>query len=262
MSARHVAVVTGASKGLGLAMAQHLASEGSAVVLVARPSDYLEKAARDIEEAGGTALAVGADIRDPEAVSQAAATVRERFGHVDLLVNNAGLCTTGKVEDLPIEAIERDVDVSLLGTILVTRAFMPMVQRGGHLLFISSGFGLTGAAGYSVYCATKAGQVNFADAIRREVRSRGIAVHVATPSDIDTPGFREEIETMPEWLSAAAARGKPIPASEAARRILRQCHGRRFYVFSDPMVRLLYLVNKASPLFLRNAILDALFPAP
>lgn len=257
-----IAVVTGASQGLGQALAKKLALDEFTVILVARTESKLNNVAGEIREKGGKALVMPTDISDAKAVDQLVRDVKEKFGAIDFLINNAGVFTTKLVEEMDIEDIKKDIDVSLFGAIICTRKFIPMIKSNGRILFIASAFGLMGAAGYSVYCASKAGIINFAESVRREVKSRKVSVHVATPGDIDTPAFREEEKNMPEWMGMVGARPTPLSADMAAQRILKKCSGKRFFIFSDFNIRSLYLMQKLVPKWLSVYILDLMFPKP
>lgn len=257
-----VAVITGGSRGLGLSLARCVAREGFTPILLARNTDALEEAVAEIANMGSQAVSYAVDITDETAMGDVAGDIAGRFGTVDFLINNAGILHTDILENMSINDIQYDLEVCLFGTILSTRLCIPMMEKGGRILFISSGFGLMGPAGYSVYAAAKAGMINFADAIRRELHARKIGVHVAVPSDIDTPGLKKELAGLPAWMKVSQARGKIQSPDDAARRILQKCSGNRFLIFTDPGVRMLHMVNKLLPHRLRDVILDMMFPRP
>jgi len=150
----------------------------------------------------------------------------------------------------------------LFGQILATKLFAPIINVGGRILFVSSGFGLMGPAGYSVYAGAKAGIVNFAESIKRELYSYRIGVYVAVPSDIDTPGFREEKRCMPGWLARSKARGSVLSAHDAAKKIVSKCKGSRFLIFSDYNVFFLHIMTKILPKYSLDKIINKLFPRP
>ena len=259
---KQVAVITGGSQGLGLAMAEWLVARGWRVVLAARSMEKLESARRQLAAGEGEVLIFSVDIANYSGLEEMAQYIRSEVGGIDLLINNAGVFSTDCIEDMSVEAIERDINVSLTGSILCTRACVGLLRPGSRLLFISSAYGIMGAAGYAVYCAVKAGLIRFAEAMRRELRSREIAVYVALPADIDTPAFHAEPAGMPEWLSMAQARPTPLAADVAAHRILSQCHGGRLLIFTDMTIRLLNLLQKAVPRFILDPVLDKMFPEP
>jgi short-subunit dehydrogenase len=127
---------------------------------------------------------------------------------------------------------------------------------------ISSGFGLMGAAGYSMYCAAKAGIVNFAESLRRELLIRKINVYVACPGDMDTPQFHEEMKSSPAWMKKVTPR-KLKPPRVVAEQILKQCRGsRKFLIIPASDVKVLVVVSKLVPRKFRDFLLDKMFPRP
>jgi short-subunit dehydrogenase len=257
-----IAVITGASQGLGLSMAKQLASEGYTPVLLARTQAKLDDAVKAIEDAGNSAASYAVDISDSEKMKEVAEKIKKEYGKIDFLINNAGVFHTELLENLEIEEIKQDLDVSLFGAILCSKLFVPMLKDGGKILFVSSGFGLMGPAGYSTYAASKAGMINFAESLKRELHKRKIGVYVTVPSDIDTPAFREEEKNMPEWMNVSGARGDVMPADAAAFKILGRCRGNRFFIFSHFDVFMLYILTKLLPKGFRDKILDGMFPRP
>lgn len=128
---------------------------------------------------------------------------------------------------------------------------------------VSSALGLLGAAGYSTYCAAKAGVVNFAEALRRELLSKNIAVHVACPADIDTPQYQTELKSMPGWMKAASSARKSLLSPEkAAEKILAQCKGTKFLITINFEISLLRVLGKILPSGIMAAILDSSLPRP
>ena len=258
-----VAVITGGSMGLGLALARCVAQAGYMPILLARNPIALKEAVADIvTNTGCQAVSYAVDIADEAGMRDTAGDIAGRFRTVDFLINNAGILHTDIIENMAISDIRYDLEVCLFGAILSTRLCIPMMRKGGKILFISSGFGLMGPAGYSVYAAAKAGMINFADAIKRELHKRRIGVYVAVPSDIDTPGLRKELTGLPPWMEFSKARGKIRSPEETARCILQKCTGNRFLIFSDPRVRMFHIVNKLLPHRLRDILLDMMFSRP
>ena len=120
-----------------------------------------------------------------------------------------------------------------------------------------------GAAGYGAYCASKAGVINFAESLRREVLfSRSISVFVACPGDIDTPQYHRETRDMPHWMQIARARGKAEPAKAVAMKILKKCKGRRLLILPNFEIQLLHLANRFLPQSVNAFLLDRMFPKP
>jgi 3-oxoacyl-[acyl-carrier protein] reductase len=182
------AIVTGASAGLGRAIAIALAKQGANLMLTARRSEKLRSLRSDIEALGTNAIWFAGDAGDEESAKRATELAIERFGRIDILINNAG---SGSYKDL-IETSAEDFDQLMRANVrsgfLFSRYAVPHLisQKRGVLFFISSVAGLTGARGESVYCATKFAQVGFAQALDAELRKHGIKVGVLCPGGMKT----------------------------------------------------------------------------
>jgi len=189
-----VALVTGASSGIGEATARHLAQQGATVALVARREDRLEKLVADIEITGGTAFAVGADITDRAQAESAVQQVVDRFGRLDILVNNAGLMLLGPVEGADPHEWDRMLAVNVAGLLYTTRAALPHVlkaaedsqRRVADIVNVSSIAGRVAGAYQGVYNATKFGVNGFTESLRQEVTERHVRVGVIEPGATDT----------------------------------------------------------------------------
>jgi NAD(P)-dependent dehydrogenase (short-subunit alcohol dehydrogenase family) len=174
-----VAFVTGASRGIGAAVGRRLAEEGASVALASRSGG-------DLGVAG--ALGVACDVRSAEQVERAVAAAVERFGRLDVLVNNAGTGAYGDFLELAPEHLEEMVDVNLKGTLHATRAALPHLLRSeaADIVVIASVAGLRGLPGEAVYCASKFGQVGFARSLDHEMRERGVRVTSLCPGGVAT----------------------------------------------------------------------------
>jgi len=187
-----VAAITGASSGIGLAIAEHLARAGASVVLGARRRDRLGAAVDAIRRAGGSAESVVMDVTSPADVDHLVARARDAFGRLDVMVCNAGFGYYGTVEETDPDVMRRMMDVNFFGTFLATRAAMPHFRRQGrgHVIIVSSIVGRRGIAQMSGYTATKSAQVGFAEALRTEFVGTDIHVSVVLPIST-TSEFRE-----------------------------------------------------------------------
>jgi 3-oxoacyl-[acyl-carrier protein] reductase len=172
-----VAVVTGASRGIGQAIARMLADAGAEVAGCARRA------------APGVAAC---DVARPADVTAFAAQVLERFGPPDLLINNAGVAARSRLEETTLESWDAVVDSNLKGTFLVTRAFLPAMRgrRGARIVNVASISGRQGTAGLTAYCAAKHGVVGLTRALAEELRPEGIAVNAVCPGSVDTDMLR------------------------------------------------------------------------
>ena len=189
-----VAVVTGASAGIGEAAAVAFAKRGATVVLAARRLERLESLAERIERAGGRALALRCDVSDHEQLTRLEGVVREAYAGTDILINNAGIPGGGRFEDLTVDQIEEIVRVNLIGVLYGTRAFLPgMLRRGrGHVVNIASIAGRFAGPGAAVYTATKHGVVAFSESLNYEVEDRGVQVTAVNPGFVATEGFPQD----------------------------------------------------------------------
>lgn len=219
------AVVTGASSGIGHALALRLARGGARVALVARRADRLEALARDIAAAGGEALVVTCDVGDRTDSLAAADRVLQRFGSVEILVNNAGYGHHRRFLDWDLDDIERMMQVNYLGAVYWTKALLPQMvtQRRGWLVFVASVAGKLGVPEESAYAASKFAMVGLAEALSYEVENAGVQVLTVCPGTIRTEFFDEEalrrmppvarrmmvdVEPMVEAIMDALARGR------------------------------------------------------
>ncbi len=189
-----VALVTGASSGIGEATALALAAGGASVALVARRTDRLEDLARRLRESGSSVLAVTADITDEAQARRAVERTVDELGRLDTLVNNAGVMLLGPVVGAPVEEWRRMVDINLLGLLYCSHAALPHLIRaageGGRgvsdLVNISSVAGRETRSGSGVYNVTKHGVGAFSDALRKEVTTRHVRVSVVEPGAVNT----------------------------------------------------------------------------
>ncbi len=179
------AVITGAGRGIGAAVAKDLASHGAAVVVSARTQKEIEAIADEIGEA---ATPVECDVSDPDQVTDLYRRASEGHGGVDILVNNAGIARSAPLEKIRLEEWNRIMAVNVTGTFLCTQAFLPaMVERGwGRVINIASTAGKTGGAYISAYSASKHAVVGFTRSIAMEVASTGVTVNAVCPGYVDT----------------------------------------------------------------------------
>jgi short-subunit dehydrogenase len=185
-----VAVVTGASSGIGEATALALAGRGAAVMLTARAEEKLRFLEREISAAGGQALAVRTDVTDRNSVEAMVERTIEAFGSLDVLVNNAGLGLSGRVAELRAEDLRHVLEVNLVGPLVCIQAALPHMRHGGRIINVSSVVGKRAIPKVSGYCATKSALNALSDALRVEVAGRGITVTSVYPGTTQT-AFRE-----------------------------------------------------------------------
>lgn len=199
-----VALVTGASSGIGQAAARSLAQAGAAVAVVARRKDRLDSLVREIEDAGGKALAIEADVVDQEQATAAVEKTVSELGRLDTVFNNAGVMLLGPVEDAPTEEWDRMVDINLKGLLYVAHAALPHLIKAAEsgprnvadLISTSSVAGRRARAGSGVYNLTKFGVGAFSESLRQEMSPKHVRVSLVEPGAVDTElqsHLREEI---------------------------------------------------------------------
>ncbi|AMM52347.1 3-ketoacyl-ACP reductase [Rufibacter sp. DG15C] len=182
------ALVTGAGKGIGRAVAIALAQEGVHVALLARTKSDLMKVAQEIEDLGVDTTVVTADVTNINSVNEAVEQVTQDLGFIDILINNAGTATFGKFLDLEPDQWENIIKVNLMGPYYVTRAVLPAMisKKTGDIVNISSTAGQRGAAMTSAYSASKFGLIGLTESLMQEVRKHNIRVTSLTPSTVAT----------------------------------------------------------------------------
>jgi len=198
--ANQVAVVTGAGRGIGRAIALKFATAGADVVCVSRTVDNSEKVAGEIRTAGRKAWAHAVDVSDAAAVASTAEKILGETGRVDILVNNAGVTRDGLLMRMSEADWDTVLDTNLKGAFLFTKAFTRtfVKQRSGRIINVASVIGLIGNAGQCNYAASKAALLGFTKSVARELASRGITVNALAPGFIETDmtaGLTEEIRS-------------------------------------------------------------------
>lgn len=184
-----IALVTGASKGIGAAIAKALAAEGAAVAVnYASSKAGAEAVVAEIIQAGGKALAVQGDIADASGAQSVVAQTVEHFGRLDILVNNSGVYEFAPIEDITEQHYRKQFDVNVLGLLLVTQAAAKHLREGASIINIGSVVSLVTPPGSAVYTATKAAVEGITGALARELGPRGIRVNALNPGMVETEG--------------------------------------------------------------------------
>ncbi|MCY7374451.1 MAG: SDR family NAD(P)-dependent oxidoreductase [Pyrinomonadaceae bacterium] len=216
-----VIFLTGASSGIGEALALELAERGATLGLLARREDLLKELAAKCETVGGKARALVGDVVDAKAVQGAADILRNEFGRIDILIANAGIGgNNAETRSLQPEAVKKVIDINLIGAVNAVAAVLPpMLEKGsGHLVAISSLAGFRGLPKSAAYSASKAGMTAFFESVRLDVQDKGISVTIIQPGFIKTPltsgraskmPFLMELEdSIPLFLNAIEKRKK------------------------------------------------------
>ena len=228
------ALITGASKGIGRALATELAGRGATVGMVARNEEELKSAAGPI---GGVPLA--ADVADAGAIERATGEFAEKAGGLNLVVANAGIARYAPFADQDLADVEQMVTINVLGTIYTARAGLDhMLAAGsGHIVVVSSGAGLRAFPGAAVYGATKAADRGFAEALRHELSGTGVSVTSVFPGEITTDLHTGRREGLPDWRKS----DDELPVEKAVEAIVAGIEADRRNVYVPREVRFLGL---------------------
>ena len=216
-----IAVVTGAGRGIGRAIALGFAEEGANVVCVSRNLENAERVANEVRALGRTSWAYGVDVADAAAVQSNVDTILAATGRVDILVNNAGITRDGLLVRMSESDWDTVLDTNLKGAFLFTKALARslMKQRSGRIINIASVVGLIGNAGQTNYASSKAALLGFTKSAARELASRGILVNAIAPGFIDTDmtsGLKDELKTELLKSIPLGTLGKPQDVASAA----------------------------------------------
>jgi NADP-dependent 3-hydroxy acid dehydrogenase YdfG len=222
--ADRVAVVTGASSGIGEQTARALAGEGYAVALAARREERINELAEEISSGGGKALAVPTDIADEQSARRLIEATKGELGSVDVLVNNAGVMLLGPILGADVEHWQRMVNVNLLGLMYCTHAALPVMkdQGGGHIVNVSSVAGRVARLGSGAYNATKWGVGAFSESLRQEGVDYNVRVTIVEPGYVDTElqGHNEHPLVVQTMAKNKEEIGKVLEAGDIANAIV------------------------------------------
>jgi short-subunit dehydrogenase len=255
--AESVVVITGASSGIGRATALQLARKGASLVLTARREEALRALAEQCERLGARALAVPADVTDREAVEGVARTAIERFGRIDMWVNNAAVTMFGRIEEVPYESYRRVIETNLFGYIHGARAVIPYFreQGSGVLVNVASVVGKVGEPYLSAYTASKFAIVGLSESLRMELRdAENVHVCLVLPASIDTPLFQQGANYMGRAAKPVDPVYRPERVAGAIARALT--HPRR-EIYVGTVARPMVLLRSAAPYALGDAVIAA-----
>jgi NAD(P)-dependent dehydrogenase (short-subunit alcohol dehydrogenase family) len=222
-----VAVITGGGTGIGLAAARLFAQSGYYVIITGRNAKRLKRAADNISKKSGQVTAIACDVRDPASVNRLFSEIGKRHASIDVLVNNAGVAhALLPVDQLPVETWKDVVDTNLTGMFLVTRAALPLMPAGGTIVNNLSLAAVQPFAGMSAYNASKYGALGFTQALREDLRKRGIRVLALLPGATDTdiwgqfwPGAPRERMISAETVAQAVLHAVSAPVNTAIEEI-------------------------------------------
>jgi len=222
-----VAVITGGGSGIGLAIARTFAASGYSVVITGRDAKRLQKAAKEFFKTKSHVTPIACDVRDPASVERLFQEIGKHHSTIDVLINNAGVAHgLAPVDQLSVETWKEVIDTNLTGTFLVTRAALPLMRAGGTIVNNLSVAALQPFAGMSAYNASKFGALGFTQALREDLRKRGIRVLALLPGATDTeiwgqfwPDAPREKMISAEAVAEAVLHAVSVPANTAIEEI-------------------------------------------
>ena len=220
-------LITGGSSGIGLALAQQLFAQGASLVILARDQQRLDAAIAKIEQQRRTPSqklgALSADVTDEPALRQVLTQLKTDYGLPDLIINCAGVARPGYAETLEPQIFRWTMDINYFGTVNVCQALLPdLIARGsGHIVNFSSLAGVIGVFGYTAYSGSKFAVRGYSEALRSEMKPKGILVSVVYPPDTDTPQLAWEEQFKPFETHVIAGSDHPLPANKVASEVIQ-----------------------------------------
>jgi NAD(P)-dependent dehydrogenase (short-subunit alcohol dehydrogenase family) len=249
------ALITGGSRGLGLAIAREMSAQGARLAICGRDPDSLERARRSLERLGAEVVAVPCDVTDPASVKSLVDEVQQRLGPIDVLVNNAGVIEVGPVETMSLADYREAMDTNFWGMLYLTLAVLPGMRErhSGRIVNITSIGGKLGVPHLLPYSASKFAAVGFSQGLRAEVAAEGIKVVTVVPGLMRTGSprnaiFRGQHRSEYAWFSISdALPGLSISAENAARRIVTACRRGEAEVLFPVTARAAAIANALAP---------------
>ncbi len=263
-------LITGGSRGLGFALATEMAAQGARLIICGRDPATLERAAAKLGSTGAEVLAISADVTDSQSVAEMVEAIRQRYGHVDVLVNNAGVIEVGPAKSMSLADYEEAMATNFWGMLYPTLALLPEMRarRSGRIVNITSIGGKLGIPHLLPYSASKFAAVGFSQGLRAELAGVGIKVITVCPGLMRTGSprnaiFRGQHRSEYAWFSISdALPGLSISAESAARRIVAACRRGDAEVLFPLPAKLASVVNAVAPGFTAGvlATMDRLLP--
>jgi len=250
-----VVVITGASSGIGEASAIEFSKRKSSVVLVARRKENLVSVAKNLTKYGNKVLVCQCDVSEWQEVEQMSRTVLDKFGKIDVLVNNAGFAIYGSVLELKVEEIESQMETNYFGMVYAIKAFLPKMleQKTGHIVNVASVAGSFGLPGIASYCASKFAMLGFSEGLYHELKGTGIGITVVSPIMVRTNFFNHSsFKSRPKYSPTS------LSSKTVAKTIVKASSSPRLEIIVPSFVRGAVWLKHTIP-YLINPILGAAF---
>ncbi|HRP69316.1 MAG TPA: SDR family oxidoreductase [Turneriella sp.] len=244
-----VYLVTGASKGIGRAIASLLAAKGAQLILLARDKKALENTARELREKYNTksVSVFSCDLGDKTQILHTAKEIRKKYKALSGMIHVAGYARPGYFHELDLDDFEKSMRIDYLGAVYLTHALHSLVNDDGLIAFTSSVAGYMGVFGYTAYAGPKFALVGFAETLRQEMLQRKIQISVLCPPDTETPGYTEENKTKPFETQALSKNAKLMPPEKVAQKFIQGIAKKKFIVTCNFESAMLYRLHGLWP---------------
>ncbi len=246
-------VITGASEGIGKALAEGAAQKGAHILLISRSQEKLNTAAIDVKaktiRTDQKILTTACDVTKFDTIKSVLEDFVRENGTPDYLINNAGFAQPGYIQDLTIDDYRRMMDLNYFGCVHTTKTLVPhfIKAKKGHILNVSSMAGFLGLFGYSGYCASKFAVIGFSESLKRELKPYNISVSVLCPPNTKTPGLDKENATKPKEVLMTEEKAKTVSASVVAKAALDGLTKKKFMIVPTFDGELAYRLNRYVP---------------
>ena len=250
-----VVLITGASSGIGCASAIQFAKKGARIILVARRKEKLEQVAEDLKKYNVSTLVCECDVSNKSQVQKMSKIVLEKYGSIDVLVNNAGFAIYGSVSNSTIEEIESQMATNYFGMVYCIKNFLPSMikKRSGHFVNVASVAASFGLPGIAPYCASKFAMLGFSEGLKHELKDTGVGITVVSPIMVRTTFFdHPSFEKMPKYSPTS------LSAETVAKAILKAANSPRLEIIVPAVVRGVVWMKNTFP-YLINPILGSTF---
>ena len=248
-------LITGASSGIGKQSAIEFAKLGASVILIARRKEKLDELANELKKFNVQTLALQCDVSDKEQVKRMSKTVLEKFGSIDVLVNNAGFAIYGSVKDLSIDEIESQMETNYFGMMYCIKNFLPSMleRKSGHIVNVASVAASFGLPGIASYCASKFAMLGFSEGLKHELNGTGVGITVVSPIMVRTDFFdHPSFEKMPKYSPTS------LSSKTVAKAILKAANSPRLEIIVPSVVRSAVWLKHTFPYFI-NPIMGKSF---